>query len=144
MDVPSAAPAFGVAGHLNKAVSETGFTGAFSDHEHQGCTFADEVKVYGGDTDLWADPKVPEMPLAMTDDASAQLAMAEPAMPEPKMPDGELPGALTTAEEKSDYPYEMMRLDDPYALPMREGRKDGLPELDNDHNASFSFHGANW
>jgi hypothetical protein len=38
----------------------------------------------------------------------------------------------------------MMRLDDPHALPMRESRKDGLPELENSQDASFDHHGANW
>ena len=54
--------------------------------------------------------------------------------------------ALDIPEQSSgDNGYADMRLDDPYALPMRHTtRRSSLPELDSSTDASFAHHGMFW
>ena len=124
------------------------FLGAgLDDNAHTGCTLEDEVQAYAMDDDPWAIPE--EKPVVAA--APAISPVTGPAITEIK--DGldqnldvNPAAALDNKEQSAGYnEYADMRLDDPFALPMRRStRKDSLPELDNSTNASFGHHGMFW
>ena len=135
----------GLTCHGKKNASMDGaFLGAgLDDNGHTGCTLEDEVQAYAMDDDPWAVPKKKAKSPAVTIPKVAIPEIKQPIVAEKLTSDN--PAAALDQQSSGDNGYADMRLDDPYALPMRRTtRRDSLPELDNSTDASFAHHGMFW
>lgn len=100
------------------------------------------------DDDPWAAPKktAPVVKSAAVTIPKVDVPEITQPLVADKLTSNNPAAALDYPEQSSaDNGYADMRLDDPYALPMRHTtRRSSLPELDNSTDASFGHHGMFW